>query len=97
MLETLTDAAATATGVTDQNVQARLRGLLLMALANERNALALATGNKFELAMGYATLYGDMNAQLAVLGDVYKTEVQADVTLGERPFRPGRLPDAADP
>lgn len=77
VLETLTDAGATATGVTDQNVQARLRGLLLMALANERNALALATGNKSELAMGYATLYGDMNGALAVLGDVYKTEVQA--------------------
>jgi NAD+ synthase (glutamine-hydrolysing) len=77
VLETLEAGGARATGVTDQNVQARLRGLLLMALANERNALALATGNKSELAMGYATLYGDMNGALAVLGDVYKTEVQA--------------------
>ncbi|MEE2719252.1 MAG: NAD+ synthase [Planctomycetota bacterium] len=64
-----------ATGVTDQNIQARLRGLLLMAIANERNALVLATGNKSELAMGYATLYGDMNGAVAVLGDVYKMDV----------------------
>ncbi|MDG2201008.1 MAG: NAD+ synthase [Phycisphaerales bacterium] len=64
-----------ATGVTDQNIQARLRGLLLMAIANERGALVLATGNKSELAMGYATLYGDMNGAVAVLGDVYKTDV----------------------
>lgn len=64
-----------ATGVTDQNIQARLRGLLLMAIANERGALVLATGNKSELAMGYATLYGDMNGAVAVLGDVLKTDV----------------------
>ena len=77
VLRTLDNAEAPATGVTDQNVQSRLRGLLLMALANERNALVLATGNKSELAMGYATLYGDMNGALAVLGDVFKTDVQA--------------------
>jgi NAD+ synthase (glutamine-hydrolysing) len=76
VLETLAASDAMATGLTDQNIQARLRGLLLMAMANERGALVLATGNKSELAMGYATLYGDMNGALAVLGDVYKTQVQ---------------------
>ncbi|MAB83935.1 MAG: NAD+ synthase [Phycisphaerae bacterium] len=63
-----------ATGVTDQNIQARLRGLLLMAIANERGALVVATGNKSELGVGYSTLYGDMNGALAVLGDIYKTD-----------------------
>ena len=73
VLDVLGDQGAT--GVTDQNIQARLRGLLLMAIANERGALVLATGNKSELAMGYATLYGDMNGAVAVIGDVYKTDV----------------------
>lgn len=76
VLQTLQASDAMATGLTDQNIQARVRGLLLMALANERGALVLSTGNKSELAMGYATLYGDMNGALAVLGDLYKTEVQ---------------------
>jgi NAD+ synthetase len=62
-------------GVADENIQARLRGLTLMALANERNALVLATGNKSELATGYCTLYGDMCGAIAVLGDLLKTRV----------------------
>jgi NAD+ synthetase len=64
-------------GLTDENIQARLRGVLLMAHANARNALVLATGNKSELAVGYATLYGDMSGALAVLGDIVKTRVYA--------------------
>ena len=61
--------------VTEQNMQARIRGLLLMALANKFNALLLTTGNKSELAVGYCTLYGDMNGALAVISDVPKTLV----------------------
>src|SRR5205085_2116483 len=50
-----------------ENVQARIRGTLLMALSNQRGALLLTTGNKSELAVGYTTLYGDMNGGLAVI------------------------------
>lgn len=62
-------------GVAEENVQSRVRGTLLMAFANKFDGLVLATGNKSELATGYATLYGDMNGGLSVLGDLYKTEV----------------------
>ncbi|MGI8467206.1 MAG: NAD+ synthase [Pyrinomonadaceae bacterium] len=58
-----------------ENMQARLRGVILMAISNAENRLLLATGNKSELAVGYCTLYGDTNGGLAVLGDVLKTEV----------------------
>lgn len=58
---------------TEENIQARIRGNLLMALSNKFGALLLSTGNKSELAMGYCTLYGDMCGGLAVLSDVYKT------------------------
>lgn len=58
-----------------ENLQARLRGLELMYLSNSENRLVLTTGNKSELAMGYCTLYGDMAGGLAVIGDVYKTDV----------------------
>jgi NAD+ synthetase len=61
--------------VTEENLQARLRGLTLMALSNKFNRLLLNTGNKSELAVGYCTLYGDMNGGLSVLGDVPKTLV----------------------
>ncbi len=62
-------------GLTAENLQARIRGTLLMAIANQNNHLLLATGNKSELAVGYCTLYGDMNGGLAVIGDLYKTSV----------------------
>ncbi|MGE5625209.1 MAG: NAD+ synthase [Bacillota bacterium] len=62
-------------GVTDQNLQARARGTLLMALSNQGGRLLLATGNKSEMAMGYATLYGDMAGGYAPLKDVLKTWV----------------------
>ncbi len=61
--------------VTEENVQARIRGALLMALSNKFNALVLTTGNKSELAVGYCTLYGDMVGGLAVISDVPKTMV----------------------
>ena len=62
-------------GVPDENIQSRLRGIILMAFSNATGALVLATGNKSELSVGYATLYGDMCGALAVLGDVVKTKV----------------------
>ena len=62
-------------GLPDENIQARLRGVILMAFSNATGALVLATGNKSELSVGYATLYGDMCGALAVLGDVVKTKV----------------------
>ncbi|HEY9036559.1 MAG TPA: NAD+ synthase [Pseudomonadales bacterium] len=63
--------------VTEQNIQARCRGVLLMALSNKTGALVLTTGNKSEMAVGYATLYGDMAGGLDVLKDVSKTRVYA--------------------
>jgi NAD+ synthase (glutamine-hydrolysing) len=72
-LEPALDGAPT--GLAAENLQSRLRGLLLMALANQQGRLLLATGNKSELAVGYCTLYGDMNGGLAVIGDLYKTTV----------------------
>ena len=73
---TLRDAfAGTARDVTEENIQARIRGNLLMALSNKRGALLLTTGNKSELAVGYCTLYGDMSGGLGVIADVPKTMV----------------------
>jgi len=62
---------------TEENIQARIRGLLLMAWSNKMNSLLLTTGNKSELAVGYCTLYGDMCGSMAVIGDVFKTQVFA--------------------
>ena len=67
--------AGTDEGVAEENVQARARGLTLMAISNKFDHLLLTTGNKSEMAVGYATLYGDMSGGLAVLSDVFKTEV----------------------
>jgi NAD+ synthase (glutamine-hydrolysing) len=61
--------------VTEENIQARIRGTLLMAISNKHDYLLCTTGNKSEMAVGYATLYGDMNGALAIIGDVYKTKV----------------------
>jgi NAD+ synthetase len=63
--------------VAAENVQSRLRGMLVMGVANARGAMAITTGNKSELAMGYCTLYGDMAGGYSPLGDVWKTEVYA--------------------
>jgi NAD+ synthase (glutamine-hydrolysing) len=64
-------------GVTEQNLQARVRGVLLMAISNKTGRLVLTTGNKSEMAVGYATLYGDMAGGFAPLRDVTKTLVYA--------------------
>ena len=67
--------AGTEPGIAEENVQARTRGLLVMALSNKFGWLPLATGNKSELSVGYSTLYGDMAGGFALLKDVYKTDV----------------------
>lgn len=64
-------------GVTEENLQARIRGTLLMALSNKFGYILLNTSNKSELAVGYGTLYGDMCGGLSVIGDLYKTKVYA--------------------
>jgi NAD+ synthase (glutamine-hydrolysing) len=69
--------AGTPFGVTEENLQSRIRGTLLMALSNKFGALVLTTGNKSEMSTGYCTLYGDMVGALAVIGDVMKTRVYA--------------------
>jgi NAD+ synthase (glutamine-hydrolysing) len=63
--------------ITEENIQARIRGTLLMAWSNKFNSLLLSTGNKSELATGYCTLYGDMSGGLAVIGDLLKMQVYA--------------------
>jgi NAD+ synthase (glutamine-hydrolysing) len=63
--------------IAEENLQARIRGTLLMAFSNKFNSMLLTTGNKSELAMGYCTLYGDMNGALGPIGDLFKTEVFA--------------------
>ena len=67
----------TARDVAEENIQARVRGVLMMALSNKFGALLLTTGNKSEMAVGYCTLYGDMCGGLAVISDVFKTQVYA--------------------
>jgi len=67
--------AGTPPGITEENIQSRIRGSLLMALSNKFSALVLTTGNKSEMAVGYCTLYGDMVGALAVIGDLVKTRV----------------------
>jgi NAD+ synthetase len=79
-------------GLTLENLQSRIRGVLLMSLANNERRLLLATSNKAELACGYSTLYGDMCGALMPIGDLYKTEVyelahhiaHRDLELGRR-------------
>ncbi|WP_299486574.1 NAD+ synthase [Acaryochloris sp. IP29b_bin.137] len=67
--------AGTEPGVAEENIQARIRGNLLMAIANKFGRLLISTGNKSEMAVGYCTLYGDMNGGLAAIADVPKTRV----------------------
>jgi NAD+ synthetase len=69
--------AETKPDTTEENIQSRIRGCLLMALSNKFSALVLTTGNKSEMAVGYCTLYGDMVGALAVIGDLVKTRVYA--------------------
>jgi len=83
--------------VTEENIQSRIRGLYLMALANKHGYLLLTTGNKSEIATGYATLYGDMCGALAVIGDVYKTQVYkiANYVNREKEIIPKEIIDKA--
>jgi NAD+ synthase (glutamine-hydrolysing) len=67
--------AGTKPDLTEENIQSRIRGMLLMAMSNKFGALVLTTGNKSEMSVGYCTLYGDMVGALAVIGDVMKTRV----------------------
>src|SRR6266496_6730128 len=74
LLETLAEVfAGREPDTTEENLQARIRGVLLMALSNKFGWLVVATGNKSELSVGYATLYGDMTGGFALLKDVFKT------------------------
>jgi NAD+ synthetase len=69
--------AGTSPGLAEENLQARMRGTLLMAFANKHGHLVLTTGNKSECAVGYCTIYGDTNGALAPIADLWKTEVWA--------------------
>ena len=67
--------AGGASGITEENLQSRARGVILMAISNSRGSMVLTTGNKSEMSVGYATLYGDMNGGFNPIKDLYKTEV----------------------
>ena len=99
-LQTLAEPfAGCAVDATEENVQARCRGVLLMALSNKTGRMLLTTGNKSEMSVGYATLYGDMAGGFAPLKDVFKTTVYAlarwrnaqALALGEREIIPTRV------
>jgi NAD+ synthase (glutamine-hydrolysing) len=85
---------------TEENLQARLRGVVLMALSNKSGSLVLSPGNKSEIAVGYCTLYGDMNGGLAVLSDLWKSTVYALARLyhaeGKVPLRSIERPPSAE-
>ncbi len=85
--------AGAARDVTEENLQARLRGVTLMALSNKRSAMVLTTGNKSELAVGYCTLYGDMCGGLAVISDVPKTLVYS-LARAANQRHPGAIPES---
>jgi NAD+ synthetase len=93
-LETLAPLfAGSASGVAEENLQARIRGALLMALSNKYGCLVLTTGNKSELAVGYCTLYGDMCGGLAVISDVPKTLVYQLARVANS-RHPGAIPES---
>ncbi|QTA90760.1 NAD+ synthase [Desulfonema magnum] len=84
-------------GITEQNIQARIRGTILMGLSNKHGHLVLSTGNKSEMAIGYCTLYGDMNGGLSVISDVPKTVVY-DISRfinAEKEYIPKRIIEKA--
>jgi NAD+ synthase (glutamine-hydrolysing) len=79
--------------VTEENIQARARGVIMMAISNKFGALLLTTGNKSEMAVGYCTLYGDMCGGLAVISDVFKTQLYALANwMNAEARRTGRTP-----
>ena len=79
------------TDITEENIQSRMRAVLLMAISNKMGYLLLNTSNKSELATGYGTLYGDMSGALSVLGDVYKTQVY-ELAKYINTIKPGTIP-----
>jgi NAD+ synthase (glutamine-hydrolysing) len=87
--------------IAEENLQARIRGTLLMGFSNKFNSMLLTTGNKSELAMGYCTLYGDMDGALGPIGDLFKTEVFAlcrrinEKALAGEPFPAAETGDSA--
>lgn len=82
-------------GVAEENLQSRIRGVLLMACANKFGYFLMTTGNKSEYAVGYATLYGDMNGALVVIGDLYKTQVfEMARWLNEEYYQKEVIPEA---
>jgi len=88
--------AGTARDVTEENLQARARGTILMAISNKFGAMVVTTGNKSEMSVGYATLYGDMNGGFNPVKDLYKTEVYRLARLRNRWKPDGALgPDGA--
>jgi NAD+ synthase (glutamine-hydrolysing) len=80
-------------GITEENLQSRLRGVTLMAFSNQSGAIVLTTGNKSEIAVGYCTLYGDMCGGLAVISDVPKTLVYQLCRVANK-RRPGAIPES---
>ena len=80
--------AGTQPGVTEENIQSRLRGVLLMAMSNKFGEMLLTTGNKSEMAVGYCTIYGDMNGGYNPLKDLYKTRVFATCRWRNENHRP---------
>jgi NAD+ synthase len=82
--------------ITEENIQARARGLLLMAVSNKFGAMVLTTGNKSEMSVGYATLYGDMCGGYSVLKDLYKTEVYELAAWRNRCLPDGALGPAGE-
>ena len=76
-MDAFEDTIPDLSGTAHENMQSRIRGLILMALSNSNGKMLLSTGNKSEMAVGYATLYGDMNGGFNVLKDVYKMQVYA--------------------
>jgi len=80
--------------LTEQNIQARLRGRFLMEYSNQTGALVLSTGNKSELSVGYTTLYGDMTGGFNLIGDLYKTEVYRVSDYYNQRHKNARIPDS---
>ncbi|NJL47268.1 MAG: NAD+ synthase [Leptolyngbyaceae cyanobacterium SM2_5_2] len=87
----------THSGIAEENIQSRIRGNLLMAISNKFGHLLLSTGNKSEMAVGYCTLYGDMNGGLAVIADVPKTRVYALCEWLNQQVRQGELTPQPNP
>ena len=77
--------------ITEENIQSRLRGTLLMALSNKFGSMVVTTGNKSEVSVGYATLYGDMNGGFNPIKDIYKTEIFALAAWRNSHFPVGAL------